>query len=86
MKKIPIYTADIKMIRFQKKGSRLSVTESIDEVVLKNIVVKGFSIKDIIERNSEKLTKKAEKIKKLGKNQFYQASKVLLLKQHGYGL
>lgn len=83
---VPIYSANITLNRISVTGPNKKKQKFLDKIILSNQVVKGFSLIDIKKRKNNNLAYRANKIKKLGKDQFYKVVEIELLKQHGYGV
>ena len=80
---VPIYLANIVLLKYSKTTNSEKLVE---EVVLERIVIKGFTKEDIINRQKNKIFKKALLITKLSDKQYFKFKSIELLSQHGCGV
>ena len=76
---VPIYLSDV-TVKISEKTGKISTVHKY--VLLKNVIVKGFTLKDIARR-------KQNIADKLIRNSLKQSAKIVNLKlisQHGYGI
>lgn len=78
----PIYFTNVKVDIF----NRTKVDTFIETVTIEKVVLKGFSIKDMIQRNTKSILSKLPDVRKLGKNEVAKISNLELLVQLGYGV
>lgn len=77
--KLPIYMSNISVEIVKKSGRITKVTRLSSR---KNVLVKGFTIEDIIARKQKTLRNLFD----LKSEEFFGKIDVTLLKQHGYGV
>lgn len=80
---VPIYLANIILLKYSKTTNSEKLVE---EVVLERIVIKGFTKEDIINKQKDKIFKKALLITKLSDKQYFKFKSIELLSQHGCGV
>lgn len=80
---LPIYLTNIVLLKCEKKTNTEKVVE---EVFLNKLLVKGFTIDDIVERRKEYIFKKALLLTKLSDSQYFKIKSIELLSQHGCGV
>jgi endonuclease V-like protein UPF0215 family len=83
---IPIYLANVEVLVMTKSINKNVQNIEKKIILLKSIVVKGFSIYDIKKRDKAMIIKKASQLSKLEKNQEFQIRSFNLISQHGYGV
>jgi hypothetical protein len=79
---VPIYLANIVLLKKEKIGVNQKL---IGEILLKNILVKGFTKKQIAKICEKEIFRKALYETKLGKDQYFEIKEIELLSQHGQG-
>ena len=83
---VPIYTANIKLSIIRTHQNKRIPDVELSEAEVSGVVVKGFSIKDIIKRSGPSIITRFAKGLKLKPNQEVRIKSVHLIMRHGYGV
>ena len=79
---VPIYLCDVLFLKYKNTASK-TITK---ETLIKSVVLKGFTAKEISEKNEKRIMNHYKKIDKAKADEIVEIKKIVFKKQLGYGI